>query len=331
MFPADYDGVIAGAPANNWNRLQVQSMVASLANNPKGRPPVLGGAQIGLLHKAALEQCDALDGVADGEIADPRACRFKPSSLICQPGQATGSCLTAEQAAVADRIYGPVRNPTTGELIYPGLAPGSELQWPVVIFRPWTVGIDAFGLAHGDPNWDQYSFDPVRDLALSEQTDVGIAATSPDLAAFKARGGKLIQYHGWADALIAPENSINYYEAVAARQGGLEPTEAFYRLFLVPGMGHCGGAYQLDWITALERWVEGGMAPDEILGKRLPPASFGPPGQAAPAPARDLGARPICAYPLQAAYKGAGGDGDPASFACRMGPRGPRAEDRPST
>ena len=331
MFPADYDGVIAGAPANNWNRLQVQSMLASVVNNPKGRAPVLGGAQIGILHKGALDQCDGLDGIVDGEIADPRACRFHPSSLICKPGQATGSCLSVEQAAVADRIYAPVRNPATGELIYPGLAPGSELQWPVVILRPWTIGIDTFGLAHGDPNWDQYGFDPVRDAALAEQTDIGVEATSPDLSAFKAHGGKLIQYHGWADALIAPENSVNYYESVAAQQGGLEPNAAFYRLFLVPGMGHCGGAYQLDWITALEQWVEGGMAPDQILAKRLPPASFGPPAPAAALPPADLGARPVCAYPMQAAYRGDGAAGDPASFACRVGPRGPRAEDRPAS
>ena len=330
MFPADYDGVIAGAPANNWNRLQVQSMLASVSNNPKGRPPVLGGAQISLLHTAALGQCDGLDGVVDGEIADPRACRFRPSSLICAPGQALAACLSVEQAAVADRIYAPVRNPASGELIYPGLEPGSELQWPVVILRPWTIGIDTFGLAHGDANWDQYGFDPVKDAALAEQTDIGVVAISTDLSAFKNRGGKLIQYHGWADALIAPENSVNYYESVAARQGGLEPTEAFYRLFLVPGMGHCGGAYQLDWITALEQWVEGGMAPAQIVGKRQPPANFAPPAQAAPTPPRDPGARPICAYPLQAAYKGAGAAGNPASFACRTGPRGPRTEDRPS-
>ncbi len=118
---------------------------------------------------------------------------------------------------------------------------------------------------------------------------------------------------------------------MAAQQGGLEPNAAFYRLFLVPGMGHCGGAYQLDWITALEQWVEGGMAPDQILAKRLPPASFGPPAPAAALPPADLGARPVCAYPMQAAYRGDGAAGDRASFACRVGPRGPRAEDRPAS
>jgi len=329
MFPADYDGVIAGAPANNWMRLQVQSMVASLANNPKGGKPVLGPSQISLLHKAAIDQCDALDSLKDGQIADPRACKFKASSLICNSGHDAATCLTAEQAAVADRIYAPVRNPKTNELIYPGMAPGSEAQWPIVILSPWTVGVDNFGLAHGDPKWDQYSFDPVADLALAEKWDPGIAATNPDISAFKARGGKLIQYHGWADALIPTENSINYYESVVAGQGDLARTRAFYRLFLVPAMGHCGGAYGVDWITALEQWVEGGRAPDQLPAKRLAPVRFGPPAPGPTAPPAELGSRPICAYPQEVAYKGSGSEGDPSAFACRMTSRGARPADRP--
>ena len=329
MFPADYDGVIAGAPANNWMGLQVQSMVASLANNPKGSKPVLGPAQISLLHKGVLDLCDASDGLKDGQIADPRACRFNPSSLICKPGQDAASCLTPDQAAVADRIYAPVRDPGTHALIYPGLAPGSEEQWPIVILSPWMVGVDNFALAHNDPNWDQYSFDPVTDLAAAEAWDPGIAATNPDISAFKARGGKLIQYHGWADGLIATENSINYYERVVARQGGVAPTQAFYRLFLAPAMGHCGGAYQVDWITALEQWVEGGRAPESLPARRLAPAQFGPPAPAAAVPSAGLGSRPICAYPQQAAYKGSGAEGNPSAFACRAASRGARAEDQP--
>jgi feruloyl esterase len=329
MFPADFDGVIAGAPANNWMRLQVQSMVASLANNPKGRPPILGPAQIAILHAGVLAQCDGLDGVKDGEIADPRACRFRAASLVCKPGQAASTCLTPEQAAVANRLYAPVRDPGTKALIYPGMTPGSEAQWPIVIMSPWTVGIDTFALAHGDPNWDHHGFDPVQDLALAEKTDVGIAATNPDISAFKARGGKLIQYHGWADPLIPPENSINYYETVVARQGSLTNTEDFYRLFLIPGMGHCAGAYGVDWITALEQWVEANHAPDLLPGRRLPPMTFGPRAFGTSASARDLGARPICAYPRAAAYKGSGGGDEPANFSCLMEPRGPRSEDRP--
>lgn len=324
MFPADYDGVIAGAPANNWMGLQVQSMAANLANRPKGQAPILGPAQISLLHKAVLAQCDALDG----EIADPRKCDFKAASLVCKSGQDAATCLTSEQAVVADKIYAPVRNPMTGELIYPGMAPGSEEQWPVVIMSNWTVGTDNFALAHNDPNWDPYSFDPVKDFAAAQAWDVGIAATNPDISAFKARGGKLIQYHGWADGLIASENSLNYYESVVAKEGGLAKTADFYRLFMVPAMGHCGGAYGIDWIGALEGWVEQGRAPDQLLGKRLAPMTFGPPPAGPPASPPDLGARPICAYPNVATYKGSGSDKDPATFVCRAGQRGARPGDR---
>jgi feruloyl esterase len=325
-FPADFDGVIAGAPANNWIRLQAQSLTANMANLPPGRPPILGPAQFSLLHKAAVEQCDGLDGLKDGEITDPRACRFKAASIVCKPGEAAGACLTAEQAEVADRIYAPVRDPKTKALIYPGMPPGSEMQWAPIMSQPWTTGVDTFAVLLGNPAWDFRSFDPGKEVAAAEKADIGLMAVDPDLSAFKARGGKLIQYHGWSDAFIPTENSVNYYESVVSRQGGLSQTQAFDRLFLVPGMGHCGGAYAIDWISALEQWVEGGHAPDSLSGRRLPPSQgFGPP----PTPAPDLGARPICAYPQVASYKGAGSEKDPAAFACKAGSRGARPDHRP--
>jgi feruloyl esterase len=328
-FPADFDGIIAGAPANNWIRMQVQSYAANLANLPKGGKPVLGPAQISLIHTAALKACDGSDGVSDSQIADPRACAFKASSLICKPGQDASSCLTPDQAAVADRLYAAVRDPKTNALVFPGLMPGSEEQWPIVILSPWTIGLDTFALAHGDPKWDPYGFDPVTDLDLALKAGFGLEAVNPDLSAFKAHGGKLIQYHGWADALISPENSINYYETVVDRQGGLGQTQDFYRLFMIPGMGHCGGAYGVDWIGALEAWVEHGRAPDQLPGKRLAPIAFGPPPPGPPPPAPDLGSRPICVYPNVTTYKGSGAAGDPAAFSCKTGPRGSRPADGP--
>jgi feruloyl esterase len=125
-YPEDFDGVIAGAPANNWVRLQAQSLVANIANLPKGQSAVLGTSQFAILNKGVLAQCDARDGLKDGEVQDPRACDFKASSLVCKAGDAAGSCLTAEQAAVADKIYAPVRM-ASGELVYPGMPPGSEM------------------------------------------------------------------------------------------------------------------------------------------------------------------------------------------------------------
>ena len=258
-FPADFDGVIAGAPANNWVRLQTQSLWASEANIPKGATaPIIGDAQAALLHKGVIDQCDSLDGLKDGQVQDPRQCKFKPSSLLCKAGQSPAECLTPTQVAAADKIYAAVHNPRTGELIYPGMPPGSELTWKPVIGKPWETGDDHYKYTvFNDPKWDFYSLDFDHDLAKAEAADVGIVATDPDLSAFKARGGKIIQYHGWADPFIPTENSINYYESVVARQGGLNATEEFHRLFLIPGMGHCAGAYNLDWITALEQWREG--------------------------------------------------------------------------
>jgi feruloyl esterase len=332
MFPADFDGVIAGAPANNWMRLQAQSLAADLANIPKGGEPILGPAQFAILHKGVLDQCDAKDGLKDGQVQDPRVCAFRAASLVCKPGQDAATCLTAAQADVADRIYAPLRNPKTHALIYPSMPPGSEMTWGAIVSRRWDTGVDTYALAFNDPKRDVYAFDPSRDVAVAEKADVGIMAVNPDISAFKARGGKLIQYHGWADPLIPTENSINYYESVAARQGGLDQTEDFYRLFLIPAMGHCAGAYTVDWIGALEQWVEGGVAPDLVLANHLPP-----PGTVLKPPpvvggggvfAPEFGIRPMCAYPAIARLQSGSGE-QPLDWICEAGPRGARPDHSP--
>jgi feruloyl esterase len=325
-FPEDFDAMIVGAPANNWVRLVTASVNASRANIPQGGSPILGPAQFGLLNRAVLAQCDALDGVSDGEIADPRQCSFDAASLACAAGQDPAVCLTPAQAEVANAIYSPVRNPTTDELIFPGAPPGAEPLWVTFAMGPFLIGVDTFAVLFGNPDWSGYDLDLATDVAGAEAADPGIVATDPDLSAFEARGGKIIQYHGWTDSLIATENSINYYESVVADQGGLEETQDFHRLFLVPGMGHCAGAYAIDWIGELEAWVEGGVAPATVSGRRLPPGpAFGPP----PANAPDLGSRPICAYPDIAVYDGSGSDSDPASFTCQAAERGARAGHAP--
>lgn len=327
MFPADYDGIIAGAPANNWVRLGAQGLMANQVNLRQDDSSILGPAQFALLNAAVLDRCDALDGIADREIADPRMCAPDPAVLVCTDGQDPAACLTPEQADVAARIYAPVRNPATDELVFPGMPPGSEMMWPIVVSAPFQIGTDTFAVMSGNPDWNYRDLDLTTDIEMAEAADPGIVAVDPDLTAFEARGGKLVQYHGWTDALIPTENSINYYESVVEHQGGLEQTQDFHRLFLVPGMGHCAGSYDIDWIAVLERWVEDGIAPDTVLGRRLPAAGpFGPPPAAAPA---DLGARPICAYPDIAVYDGAGPDNDPASFSCQPAERGSRPGHRP--
>ena len=331
QYPEDFDGVIAGAPANNWIRLQAQSLVANIANLPKGQSAVLGPDQFGILNKGVLAQCDALDGLKDGEVQDPRACGFKASSLVCKAGDAPGSCLTPAQAAVADKIYAPVRM-ASGELVYPGMPPGSEMTWAPVVSRRWDTGADTFAVATNNADWDFTTLDVSKDVLSAERSIAGtLRATSTDLSAFKARGGKIIQYHGWADPFIPTENSINYYESVVARQGGLPQTQDFYRLFPVPAMGHCGGAYSVDWISTLEQWVEAARAPDVVLAQHLPP-----PGQAPAAPppgavvfAPQYGTRTMCAYPNVAQLQGGNGE-QPVDWVCSAGPRGSRAEHAPA-
>jgi feruloyl esterase len=330
MFPADFDGVIAGAPANNWMRLQAQSLVADIANIPKGGAPILAPPQFAILHKGVLDQCDARDGLKDGQIQDPRTCAFKASSLICKAGQDPATCLTPQQAGVADKIYAPVRNPQTHALIYPGMPPGSELTWGPIVSQAWDTGADTYAVAFNKPNWDFYTLDLSKDVAAAERADVGIMATTPEVSAFKARGGKVIQYHGWADPFIPTENSINYYESVAAKQGGLAQTQDFYRLFLIPAMGHCAGAYTVDWITALEQWVEAGRAPDVVLANHIPPPGVKPkplpPGAVVFAP--EYGVRTMCAYPAIAHLQGGNGE-EPVDWVCQPGPRGARPDHSP--
>lgn len=330
MFPDDFDGVIAGAPANNWARLQTRSLWMSRTNlAAPDAGPILARPQFDLLNRAAIAACDELDGIKDGEIADPRQCRFKPSSLTCRKGGSPDACLTKAQVRIADRIYeGPKLK--GGQSFYPASPPGAETEMMQVSTAPWPLGIDQFRYyaAGARPDWDFRTLELERDVERVEAFDNGTNnAVDPDLSAFERRGGKLIQYHGWSDGLISPEGSINYYETVVSKQGGLERARAFHRLFMVPNMNHCNGGYQADWIAALEAWVEGGEAPDMILGQRIaPPAPNAPPN----APPRTEGARPICAYPAVARYDGTGSPIEPASFTCADAPRGARKGQGPS-
>jgi feruloyl esterase len=333
-FPTEFDGIIAGAPAADWVGLNAGSLYTSLLNLPKGKHPIITPVQASLIHKAVIAQCDALDGLRDGEVADPRVCDFKAQSLVCRSGQAGAQCLTQEQADVVDKMYRAVREPKSGRLVLPGVLPSSESGWgQVPVPMPPAVGEFRF-VVYGDPAWDPYGFDLSRDAPAARRTDI-MGALNPDLSAFAAHG-KIIQFHGFADPIIPTEASIDYFESVVSSQGDLPKTAAFYRLFLVPGMGHCMGAYSVDWIDALDQWVEHGQAPAQVIGHRLPPqaappgpppANGGPPPGPPPAtvPATtSSAARPICAYPDLAHYKGSGAADAADSFSCKPAPRGVR-------
>jgi len=309
-YPEDYDGIIAGAPANNQIQLcawRMAFIVAALKDPASAVPP----AKTSLLNRAVLAACDALDGVTDGLLTDPRQCHFDPATLLCR-GPEQDNCLTAAQLETVKMGYADVRK-KNGELIYPGLPPGGETGWmlPGPFKEPGGIDLGMFRyVAHQDPNWDWRTFDLERDTALAEERAGFMEATDPDLSKFKARGGKLLIYHGWTDGgsggAISPLNTIQYYKSVLAKMGPNQ--NDWLRLFMVPGMAHCGGGpgpNQFNALAALERWRELATAPDVILATRV-------------ADNRVDMTRPLCPYPQVAVYKGSGSTNDIGSFACRV-------------
>ncbi len=311
-FPADYDGIVAGAPANYWTHLMFSGLWIGQATLkdpasyiPKEKYPVI--------HKAALEACDALDGAKDGLIEDPARCRFDPAALRCA-GDDGPACLTAPQVEAARKIYAGAVNPATAKRVFPGLEPGSELGWGAMAGGPdaFPIVADHFKyVVFKDPTWDFRTLNFDRDVELADKldnVDGGLLnATDPNLRAFVARRGKLLLYHGWNDQLIAPRNAIDYYKSVVAAMGGADKTMESVRLFMAPGMTHCAGGEgpsSFDALSAIEQWVEHAKAPTEIIASHLT-------GGVADR------TRPLCPYPQVAHYNGAGTIDDAASFVCK--------------
>jgi feruloyl esterase len=313
-YPSDYDGIVAGAPANNWTRLMAGDFdgVLAVLKDPASRLPP---SAMSLLHRGVMAACDKADGVADQVIDDPRTCAFDPTTLTCAGSASSDDCLTPAQVAAAKRIYGGLTHPGTGAQLYPGLAPGSEPFWPHRdAANPFPIPLSHYRwLVFGDPNWDWKTFDFAKadDFQVHAKAESKLApilnATNPDLRVFRQRGGKLLQYHGWNDQLIAPQNSIAYYESVRAFFGPAGDVPAFYRLFMAPGMAHCSGGpgpNAFDMQTALEQWVEHGVAPDRVVATHSADGIVDR-------------QRPLCAYPKLAVYKGSGDTNDAANFECR--------------
>ena len=307
-FPADFNGIIAGAPGLDWTGRAAQAVLVNQALQ-KDESARLLPAKAQLVHNAVLEACDAKDGVKDGVVEDPKRCTFDPGILQCK-GAENASCLTPAQVNTARLLYSTQVNPATKREIT-GLMPGSELGWTD---QGWSVsaratGLDQFRfLVFKDPSWTIDKFNFATDIVRAEETDNDtINALDPNLKAFIDRGGKLIQYHGWADPQISPGNSTQYYQRVVAALGGASQVQGSYRLFMAPGMGHCGGGdgpNTFDMVGAMEQWVEHGKAPDQIV------ASHSTGG------AVDR-TRPLCPYPQVAVYKGSGSTNEAASFACK--------------
>jgi feruloyl esterase len=330
-YPADYDGILAGAPANYWTHLQANgamNMKATLASPAS----YISAAKLPAIESAALAQCDALDGVKDGVIENPQACRFNPSVLLCK-GAESDSCLTAPQLAAIKQIYGGLRN-AKGASLFPGYSPGGEAEpggWAAWITgaAPEKAQMFAFvtqffpNMVYGQPEWSYQSFDPDRDtMAADSKVAQMLNATEADLTGLSQHGGKLIVYHGWSDPAIPATNSIDYYQSVVSKMGSGK-ADALVRLYMVPGMEHCGGGAGPNSFgqtagvhsdqpggieAALETWVEQGTAPDRIIATKYVTGTDPKSGVAR--------TRPLCPYPQTAHWKGSGSTDDAANFVC---------------
>jgi len=305
MFPNDYDGIIAGAPAN---RTAISLWIAdAVLKDPASYIPP---SKYPVIHQAAVAACDERDGLKDGLIDDPRKCTFDPQVLLCKDGDGP-SCLTAPQVKAAKQIYSPAVNPRTGKELFASLVPGTELGWGVQALGPEPSSniYDQYRyVVFKDPKWDWKTFNFDTDVEEGDRPENLIMnATDPNMQPFFSHNGKLLLYHGWSDPNVATLNTIKYYESIVHNLGGPAKASDKVRLFLAPGMGHCGGGEgpnQFDMVTALEQWVEKGKPPSAIV------ASHATNGQVDRT-------RPLCPYPQVATYKGNGDPNDAANFSCR--------------
>jgi feruloyl esterase len=313
-YPEDYDGIVAGAPANNWSPLMLQSAAIQRNLGPNALPV----DKLGVLKEAAIATCDAQDGVTDRVITSLATCDFDPKSLQCAAGAtSTAQCLSPTEVEAAQRIYAGVVA-GNGDVVMPGTGPASEPLWAGYASAGFAIGTSYLrSVVVNDKSWDPAMLDVDRDLARAEAADNGAAkAMDPDLSKFIDRGGKLLTYHGTTDGLIPYQNSVNYFESVV-EEIGARKTDDSVKLYLVPGMDHCSGgegAFAVDWLTPLERWVERGEEPIALQASH-PAGAAPPPGSAAPRPRQSF-TRAVCPYPQVPTYRGTGDVTDAASFEC---------------
>jgi feruloyl esterase len=316
-YPQDYNGIVAGAPAINWTRFIPQELWGAVAMNTAGDP--IPACKLAVATAAAIAACDAIDGVKDGVIEDPKRCNYDPKPLIGTSAGDCGSFTEADVNLIRKLWEGPRRE--DGSFLWYGLVRGADLSalWGSrgTPLKPQLFGISLdwfrYFLAQ-NPQLDgttitQAAYERFWDQSMEEYGAV-IGTDNPDLTAFRDRGGKAILWHGWADQLITPEGTIDYYTRVQEKMGGAKKTSDFARLFLAPGVGHCGGGTgpapygQLDELLS---WVEDGKAPAALTAARRDQAGA------------ITRSRPLCQYPSVAKYKGAGSTDDAANFVCSTG------------
>ena len=330
-FPDDYDGIIAGAPANSWVPMVTRGLKELKALDGAGYIPP---TKIPAISEAVLSACDAQDGLKDGVVNDPRQCHFDPAVLLCKDKE-SDACLTSRQVDSLKTIYADAHD-LAGGPEFPGLLPGAEDGrggWAV-----WVTGSEegkSLGtffvtgyfadMVYGKKDWDYRTADlAAAEKLAQEKTGDSMTAMNPDLKSFLAHGGKLILYHGWNDPAISALNTVRYYNSAVAAVGATAADQSM-RLYMVPGMQHCAGGpgatifgqieeepranAELDIFTSLLQWVENGKAPGTIIA-----AKYSGPGAKAPEMTR-----PLCPYPQAPEYKGAGDPKRAESFVCTAG------------
>jgi feruloyl esterase len=304
-YPKDYNGIVAGAPANYMIHLHAES-IAVWQITHKTPEAMIPPSKYPVIHEAVMKQCDTLDGLKDGLIENPMLCHFDPKVIQCKDGDGP-SCLTAAQVESAREIYAPIRNPRTKQVIFPGLEPGSELGWALLAAaKTPMISTDTFKyVIFKNPNWDFRKMNMDSDVAYADKVDHGLNnAINPNLNPFFSDGGKLLLYHGWEDQLIAPGNTLNYYDSVLKTAGA--PAKQDMRLFMVPGMQHCRGGEgpnDFDMMPAISQWTEGGKPPAEVIAAHKTKGKVDR-------------TRPLCPYPQIAKYKGSGSIDEAANFVC---------------
>lgn len=281
-YPDDFDGIIAGDPANRQNYLPIAQGWVETANRDSNGHLILTNDKLPILNSAVLAACDAIDGRSDGVLDDPRKCHFDPKSIRCSANQDPQTCLSAAQVDVVRKFYD---GPTTsnGRSLFPGLPKGSELGW-----AGSDIGTDTSLSGAGNyalqvlrylafpkdpgPAYQLSDFNLNKDVQKLNKMAKVYNSDNPDMSAFRRSGGKLILYHGFADPLITPYSSTSYYDEATRRSGGLRATQSWFRMFLLPGIYHCTGgpgAGTVDWLTSIQAWVEDGNAPATVTAQKI--------------------------------------------------------------
>jgi feruloyl esterase len=304
-YPEDFDGIVAGDPS--WDQMRLYAARVWL-NTYVNRTPaaVIPPSKYGMMHRAVLDRCDALDGVKDGVIEDPTKCNFDWSALTCS-GADQPDCLTKDQVETANAMTRPIRDPKSGSVLHPGrYYPGSELGWAGVA-GPAPSGESHEGMRKivFTPDWDYHTIRVPDDVERAVKADKGLLyGGDPDVSRYFKRGGKLLMYHGWADPLVSPDTSLLMFKRINDAVGTAAANSV--ALFMVPGMSHCQGGPGtdvFDKVAAIDQWVETGRKPKSIDAAHLTAGVVDR-------------KRPLCDYPMTAHYTGAGSTDDANNFRC---------------